>query len=317
MRMTCLLPALLVVGCFADPPSPSGSGSGSTSADGSSGTSVASGTSTTDDEGSSGGSSSTGFGSSSTSYGSSSSGSTGDSPPEASFCTSPANATALFCTDFDDPPSPTEWPQPAAEGYNRTVEKSPPPFSAPRFMRLARNGEVPNTDAVQALFEGDDIQVGRLEGVRLRLVFRLPPDFETVCGQNPLRLFSFEYVSGEAGSPTVRLVGAVSEDSLLLTVGEDAGATVLGSYQGIHGAAMSGWRTLDVELRATSSTGVQAINVIGSAGETGPVVANDFEPLDGVIDVTVGPWFIPGFQPPEGCSYDVDDIVLLPIPQKE
>lgn len=308
MRAACLIPALLVVGCFSEPPSSVSESDGSTSASSSSGTS---GTSAPGEEDSSGGSSSTGYGS--VSFGSSTSSSTGETPPEGSFCASPANDDALFCTDFDNPMSPSEWPQLPAVGYDRTVEGDPAPFSPPRFVRLARNSEVPTTDPVQALFEGEDVDLGRSE-LRLHLAFRLPPEFGSVCGQDPLRLFSFEYTSDDDGS-TVRLVGAVSEDRVLISVGPDDGESVLGSFSGVH-APQAGWRTLDVELAATDGVGERTINVAGSDGETGPLVVPGFLAPNSAVDVTVGPWFLPGSQPPDGCNYDIDDIVLLPIPKK-
>ena len=313
--MTCIVAALLLTGCFSDPPASGDSGDSSTGPDATSSSSTdARGSSTSSGEtgGSTGGSSSTGYGSSSTSFEVSSSETT-DGETEPSFCMQPENVGALLCTDFDSP-SPDDWVQGTAFGYTRTVERAPTPFSAPRFMRISRNDQVPKADPVEALFEGDDIDLGQSLGVELDLVFRLPPEADQMCDNRDLRLFSFEYVSPSAGQPIVRVVGAVSENELLLTNTDETGTTtVLGSFNDVHGPVMGGWRTLRVRLVADSSVGATTLEVIGSRGDA-DVSIDEFDPVDDSIDVTVGPSFEPGLQPPDGCNYDVDNIVLRAIP---
>ncbi len=227
----------------------------------------------------------------------------------------PENADALLCTDFDaDSPGPDAWALGNAFGFIRTVETAPAPFSAPQFMRISRNREVANDDPVQALLEGDAIDVGQSGGVELDLVFRLPPDVADVCGNRALRLFSFEYVSPVAGMPIVRIVGAVSESQILITSTDEGGeTTVLENSDGVHTPLVSGWRTLRVRLATARAVGGAAVEVLGSSGLV-EVTVSGFEPVDDGVDVTVGPSFEPGFEPPSGCSYDVDNIVLRAIP---
>lgn len=312
--MTCLLSTFFVGGCFSEPPSTADSDDASTSnSAASSSTSTERGTSTTDGDGTTFVSSSTDHGSSSTSWELSSSETT-EGSPEPSFCVQPDNAGALLCTDFDAP-NPDDWPEGRAFGYTRTVQEEPIAFSEPRFMRLSRNNEVSNGDPVQALFEGEDIDLGMTAGLDLQLVFRLPPDVDVLCDGRGLRLFSFEYPVKATSSSLVRVAGSVSETNVTLTRTDEIGTTtVLGTFEDVHGPAMAGWRTLRVRLAASSSAGGEAIDVVGSLGGTGVVSIPNFEPPDGIVLVTVGPSFDPGLQPPNGCNYDLDNLVLRAIP---
>ncbi len=315
MRRTGLIWLAVLLGCFSDPPSSGSSGgSTSTSDEASEGTTSVEPSTGFETATSLGDSTSTGFlGSSTTFFGTSTGMTTADTdqPPD-SFCLLPVNAPAIRCTDFEVD-SGIEWPALPSLGFNRDVSENPPGFSPPAFVRLSRTDEaIPGNAPRQALYEAAGADVTPGAGLELNLAVRFPPDFDALCGNAPVRLFAAQY---DVGSDVpVSVVGEATPDTVrLFFFPEGAASQSFGPFD-ILAPEADGWRTLDVRLLVGPNIGASSIDLNGADGSSEPIPLDGFDPPGGALDVNVGPWFDATVDPPQGCSYDLDSIVLRPIP---
>jgi len=244
-----------------------------------------------------------------TSSSSEASGTTGD--PDESFCGAMVNAEAIRCTDFDGMSAGVPWEQGPEVGYDRMVEEKPAAASPPSFLRVVRNDDVLGVNQpAQALLITDGVNLSDLPGLRLKFSVRFPPDLVGLCGDRPLRVFAVQYDAGRAEG-LYSIIGSVSLDGLQLDAFTADGVLHLGSFPNVPSPTQNGWRPVEVDLRLGPNAAGEAVAVMGADGMMGgPVdIAGFGAPV--AVDVNVGP-FESGSLPAEGCSYDLDDVVLLP-----
>ncbi|MCR9164959.1 MAG: hypothetical protein ACE37F_30550 [Nannocystaceae bacterium] len=316
MRWMGMLSLLALAGCFSEPPgASSGGSSGAQGEDGTrtSGTSVASSTSDADFS-STGVFTTTGFfESSSTGVPGTTGTDTADTDrPLDTFCSQADNAAAIRCTDFDVERG-IEWPELPLVGFRRMIDDDPPASSSPSFVRLSRDPvDDGGGDPLQALYGAEDVLTSGTAGLRVSFAVRFPPSFGEDCGNRPVRVFAaqYEFANDDIVSVTVE----VSPDSVrLFYFPNGGGATQHGPFDVLveEGDA---WRRLEVLLRVGPDVVGPSIEIGGADGMSETISLPGFEPPGATVDVNVGPWFPAPDAPPVECSYELDDIVLLPVP---
>ena len=308
--LACCGALALLGGCFSDPPA--GDAAGSSTSDASTvGSSSSSDSGSTSAPTTSGDSGTTVDIDDATGTESESSGTTGGF--EGAFCAARVNANAIRCSDFDDSPAGVPWLEAPAAGYDRAYDQNPPAVSPPTFLRVVRNGDALRANQpAEALLVAHEVVLTGLDGLRLRFAVRFPMDLQGLCGDRPLRVFAVQYDAGPAEG-FYSVVGSVSLEGLQVDGFTSKGQQDLGSFPDLPGVTANGWRPVEVDLRLGANSGGPTITVMDAVGmETGAISIPGFG-APTAIDVDVGPMFDSATAPPTGCSYDLDDVVLLPV----
>ena len=315
MKRALFIAALsTLVGCFEDPPSAS---SGDTTGSSSDGTPASSGSTSAPDVTTTSGPDSTtsgpdgtsgGFGSSSS--GSGSEGTDTDGPVPVRFCERPANAAALACADFEDPPPANPWDISERVGFEEEERMRPPPHGDLAFTRFTRIADMASLE-VAAQYHANKLMAQPGQALSTRFAVRFPPDLAVACGDGPHTLFWLEYAGGVAGSRVVIVVAI--EPGTVRVFQDDDGALIPVGTSNVAEPAAHGWFPLEFVVRfPESGTAFPELDIVGPSQATEAIqLPATGEAADGtLINVAVGPRSRGLGIQPTGCHFDFDDLVL-------
>ncbi len=237
--------------------------------------------------------------------------STGD-PPLVAFCENQAGPNLIACSDFDGG-NASPWDPYEPQGFIRSVGASKPPaHSAPNFARVVRDDTNVDNAVGQALF-GVDFSPSALEfgGASVEMQVRFPAQFEESCGSAPVRLFEIRY--GEKGAFT-NLVVAASPDEVVVYYFSPGANDELGRFSVPETPPQGGWYRFELELTFGEGAADASLSLGGELVVPSQLTPPAFNPASQDVSVNVGPWFLPGEAPGEGCGYDLDDLRLSGLP---